>query len=117
MRIPDKIGRWFQIALPRLGDEIDERRCDQYQTWFKLIGGVETSFASPTRVGDGKSAFCSWQLRLRFRRVINNVTTSPFQTAGETNEETRPGRNDRERETDENKYDPVASGASLGMGP
>jgi len=52
---------------------------------------------------DSGPAFDRRQPSLGFRRVVDEVTASPFGSAGETSEETGPGENCRKRKKSENE--------------
>lgn len=52
---------------------------------------------------DGGSAFYRRQSSRGFRRVVDEVTASPFGTPGETSEETGPGENCSKRKKSENE--------------
>jgi hypothetical protein len=67
------------------------------------VGSSPLLIASFERTRDGGSTFESGQSSLGFRRVVDEVTTGPFGTAGETSEETRPGENCKKCEASKNE--------------
>ena len=52
----------------------------------------------------GRPALYDWRSSFGFRRMVDEVTASPFRAAGETSEETGPGENGEKGETSEKEY-------------
>ena len=67
------------------------------------VGSPSLLMAGFKGTRDGGPAFDHRQPSLGFRRVVDEVTASPFGSAGETSEETGPGENCRKRKKSENE--------------